>query len=58
MYGVKGGRNVMNDLGSSKLLDRSIRGSHGSMDCQARDWDKGVKFLKKLWCCVGGSITR
>ena len=20
--------------------------------------DKGGKFLKKLWCCVGGSITR
>ena len=20
--------------------------------------NKGVKFLKKLWCCVGGSITR
>ena len=19
---------------------------------------KGGKFLKKLWCCVGGSITR
>ena len=22
------------------------------------NWDKGGKFLKKLWCCVGGSITR
>ena len=20
--------------------------------------DTGGKFLKKLWCCVGGSITR
>ena len=20
--------------------------------------NKGGKFLKKLWCCVGGSITR
>ena len=20
--------------------------------------NKGDKFLKKLWCCVGGSITR
>ena len=20
--------------------------------------DKGGKFLKKLWCCVGGNITR
>ena len=20
--------------------------------------NKGAKFLKKLWCCVGGSITR
>ena len=20
-------------------------------------YDKGGKFLKKLWCCVGGSIT-
>ena len=20
--------------------------------------DKGGKFLKKLWCCVGGSIAR
>ena len=23
-----------------------------------RDSNKGGKFLKKLWCCVGGSITR
>ena len=22
------------------------------------DHDQGVKFLKKLWCCVGGSIAR
>ena len=22
------------------------------------NWEKGGKFLKKLWCCVGGSITR
>ena len=21
-------------------------------------FNKGGKFLKKLWCCVGGSITR
>ena len=20
--------------------------------------NKGGKFLKKLWCCIGGSITR
>ena len=19
-------------------------------------WDKGSKFLKKLWCCVGGRV--
>ena len=23
-----------------------------------RYMNKGGKFLKKLWCCVGGSITR
>ena len=27
---------------------------------KARDYhnNKGGKFLKKLWCCVGGSITK
>ena len=25
---------------------------------QCASEDKGGKFLKKLWCCVGGSITR
>ena len=22
------------------------------------EMNKGGKFLKKLWCCVGGSVTR
>ena len=33
--------------------------SHYSSDVpDFRFPDKGGKFLKKLWCCVGGSITR
>ena len=41
-------------------------GKKGTHDCawplrlsyQTIDSYKGGKFLKKLWCCVGGSITR
>ena len=28
------------------------------LGCAAYQSHKGGKFLKKLWCCVGGSITR
>ena len=27
-------------------------------DLQELTVDKGGKFLKELWCCVGGGITR
>ena len=33
---------------------------HATAVDKARDYhnNKGGNFLKKLWCCVGGSITR
>ena len=30
------------------------RGNKGYRRFSAIQWNKGVKFLKKLWCCIDG----
>lgn len=47
MYEVKGGE-VCSDLGSS--TERAIRGSHVSMECQAREEDISSRGLFKGIC--------
>ena len=59
---------VMSLLSTGSVSSGSFQGGEvdSTMTVDSEDFvrlfmgqtNKGGKFLKKLWCCVGGSITR
>ena len=43
----------------TRISCNSVTGLQFSADsCLIKQRNTGRKFLKKMWCCVGGSITR
>ena len=47
------------DEENDKTADKEVKKSgQNGKDLNLQLTNKGGKFLKKLWCCVGGNITR
>ena len=51
-------RSAAKSLKFKQFLTTSTSSNAENDRIVGESYDKGGKFLKKLWCCVGGSITR